>query len=76
MTRLPFPTPALDFWREELRRGKRTPTTFDPLWRAACAEMWALDMAEYPSIAEGFRRDAVKTLRDAAERQRRGEPVQ
>ena len=62
MTRLPFPTPALDFWREELRRGKRTPTTFDPLWRAACAEMWALDMTEYPPIADGFRRDALKIL--------------
>ena len=71
----PFRTPALDAWRNELRKAERTPTDFDALWRAACAEMWSLDMAEYPSIAEGFRWDAVKILRDAAAQQGRGEPV-
>ncbi len=76
MTHRPFPTPALDAWRAELRRSERTKTTFDPLWSAACAEQWAVDLARYPQLAEGFRRDAVKILRDAAACQRRGGPVQ
>jgi hypothetical protein len=37
------PTPALDAWRAELARGERTRTTFDPLFRAACEEMNALE---------------------------------
>ena len=36
-------TPALDAWRAELARGERTRTTFDPLFRAACEEMNALE---------------------------------
>lgn len=62
-----FPTPALDQWHKELARKERTTTTFDPLFRAACAEQWALDLASYPEIALGFRRDAMRILRDALE---------
>jgi hypothetical protein len=29
---------ALEQWHRELREGKRTSTTFDPLWEAACRE--------------------------------------
>ena len=65
MTRRHFPTPALDTWRAELRRRERTTTTFDPLFRAACAEAWAVEYAEYPQVAEGFRRDAQRILKDA-----------
>lgn len=65
VTRRTFPTPAYDLWREEVARGERTITTIDPLFRSACAESWALDLAEYPSIALGFRRDARRILKDA-----------
>jgi len=34
---------ALPAWRAELRANRRTPYTFDPLWRAACEEMLALE---------------------------------
>ena len=37
------PTPALDAWRAELARGERSRTTFDPLFRAACEELNALE---------------------------------
>ncbi len=37
------PTPALDAWRTELARGERTRTTFDPLFRASCEELNALE---------------------------------
>ena len=30
--------PALALWHDELDAGVRTPTTFDALYRAACAE--------------------------------------
>ena len=68
-------TSALDAWLGELRRGERTRTTIDPLWSAACAEQWAVDLAQFPQIAQGFRRDAVKILHDAAAQQERGEPL-
>ena len=64
-TRRTFPTPAYDLWRDEVARGERTTTTIDPLFRSACAESWALDLAEYPLIATGFRRDARRILKDA-----------
>ena len=35
--------PALARWRRELAAGERTITTFDPLWRAACAEAEQLE---------------------------------
>lgn len=46
------PTPALDAWRAELARGKRTHTTFDPLFRAACEEMNALETL--PELRAGY----------------------
>lgn len=70
MTR-PFPTPALDAWRAELREGKRSRTDFDALWRAACAESWALDFAHIPTLAAGFREDAKRIVRDALKQQRK-----
>jgi hypothetical protein len=57
-----LPTPALGVWHKELRRGERTRTTFDALWRAACWEQSALDAA-----ALGFGRAAREDLRRAAE---------
>ena len=44
-------TPALNLWRWELRCGKRTRTTFDALWRAACEEANAL---ENPQLAASY----------------------
>lgn len=38
--------PALELWWDELRAGKRTRTTFDPLWAAACEEMNAKEWLE------------------------------
>lgn len=66
--------PALDAWRRELARGERTPTTFDPLWRAACEEANALEAlaAGLPGLAHGFQRDAARIIRAAAQAQRRG----
>jgi hypothetical protein len=60
---------ALDCWRAELARGERTATTFDPLWRAACAEASALEAEAdgLPALAERFRREAQETLRRAAQ---------
>jgi len=51
-----FRTPALDLWRQELRQGIRTTTTLDDLWRAACAEMTALE-AHHDGLPEAARRD-------------------
>ena len=69
--RRPFPTPALNAWRAELRRGQRARTTFDALFRAACCEQWALDYSDIPALAEAFRADARAIVRDALKAQRR-----
>lgn len=60
-------TPALAAWRAELAVGKRTAYTFDPLWRAACSEMNALEAeaAGLPEIGAGYRREALEILRVA-----------
>lgn len=65
-------TPALDLWRQELREGKRTPTTFDPVWKAACAEASALEFAAagIPALADSFLADARRIIHEAAKRQR------
>lgn len=65
--------PALAAWRAELVRGRRTPTTFDDLWRAACAEQSAIEFEadRLPSIAEGFRAKARQIVLKAA-RARKG----
>ena len=44
MSPRPFPTPALDAWRDEMRRGQRTMRTYDALWQAACSEASALEL--------------------------------
>jgi hypothetical protein len=62
------PTPVLTTWRRELAAGRRTPLTFDPLWRAACAEVWALEHATVPKTAAAFRREARTIILDAARR--------
>lgn len=58
MTRLS--TPALRVWWAELRQGKRTVTTVDALWRAACWEQSALSAAR-----QGFHDSARRDLREA-----------
>ncbi len=59
--------PALTAWRDELRRGLRTSTTYDPLWRSACAEMTALEFEQdrLPEIADRHRADAKEIVRQA-----------
>jgi hypothetical protein len=60
--------PALTAWWAELAAGKRDKLTFDPLWRAACEEMTALefDVAGLLEIAESRRREAERIIRNAA----------
>ncbi len=66
-------TPALDTWRAELAKGERTAAMFDALWRAACAEVTALEFQHVaPILAAGCCRDAARTIRAAAAQQRRG----
>lgn len=71
----PLPTPALDVWHEQLARKERTIFTFDPLWRAACAEMAAREAAHagLPDIARGHLLEAAHYLLTAAQ-QNGGEP--
>ncbi len=40
----PAPPTELKRWRAELAAGKRTPTTFDDLWREACEELNAIEV--------------------------------
>jgi hypothetical protein len=68
----PFRTPALDLWRQELAAGQRTTTTFDPLWRAACAEAAALEFASIPELAQAYLADARRIIREAVREQQRG----
>ena len=65
-------TRALDAWRRELAAGQRTKYDFDPLWRAACDEMNALEAvaAGLPQLARQFQRDAYRIITTAAKRQR------
>lgn len=60
-------SPALSAWRRELAAGLRTPLTFAPLWRAACAEMNAVEFeaAGLPELAASSRRDAERIVRAA-----------
>jgi hypothetical protein len=57
-------TPALDTWRRELATGQRTRTTFDALWRAACAEMAALE-APVPEIRDSCLAEARRIIESA-----------
>ena len=58
--------PALQLWWDELRAGKRTKTTFDALWRAACEEMTAKEWAEsgISELAEASRAHARRAISD------------
>jgi hypothetical protein len=60
--------PALQAWWTELAAGRRTPTTFDPLWRAACAEWSAIEHEAdaLPELAERYRADAGRIISQAA----------
>lgn len=68
MSRASFPTPALDSWRDELRRGLRTVHDRDGLWRAAGADLRALEahVDDLPGIARAFSEDARRALAAAA----------
>ena len=57
-------TPALDAWRRELAAGQRTKYDFDPLWRAACQEMNALE-APTPGLAQFFLSEAHRIIQSA-----------
>ena len=61
-------TPALTAWRREIAAGERTTTTFDALWRAACAEQTALEYLEMglPLLAETARDEARRIIKRAA----------
>ncbi len=58
-------TPALDVWRRELAgREQRTKYDFDPLWRAACAELNARE-APTPGLARFFLTEAKRIIQSA-----------
>lgn len=61
-------TPALTAWRREIAARERSSTTFDALWRAACAEMSALEFRTHGvlAVAASCRRDAQRIVRAAA----------
>lgn len=64
--------PALTAWRAELLRGERTALTFDSLWRAACLELNAQELAGFvPEVAQSYRAKATRILQDAARAQRK-----
>lgn len=51
--------PALAAWHDELRRGVRTSTTLDALWRAACTEANAREFeSAIPALHAGLMADA------------------
>ncbi len=56
--------PALELWRKELAAGQRDAYTFDTLWRAACAEMSAIeaDAAGLHGVAASYARDAQRIV--------------
>ena len=63
--------PALQLWWDELRAGKRTRTTFDSLWAAACEEMTAKEwretkLTELAETNRAYARQAILGARDAA----------
>ena len=57
--------PALELWWDELRAGKRTPETFDPLWAAACEETTATEWSAtgLSGVAETNRTYARRAIR-------------
>ena len=74
----PALAPALDLWRAELAAGVdgqqlEVPQTWklDELYRAACAEMWALEHEEQGlyEVAETYRMDAQQILAEVYRRE-------
>ena len=61
-------SPALEAWRAEIRAGLRTRYVFDPLWRAACEDMHALEAvrADLTGIVASCQRKAREIIRRAA----------
>ncbi len=77
-SQMKHPTPALDLWQAELLAGVdgqrlEVPRTwrFDSLYRAACAEMWAVEHEESQlhGVAETYRGDAQRILAEALKRE-------
>lgn len=66
-------TPSLDLWRRELAAKQRTTDTFDALWRAACAEVEALEFLGHglPWNARTSQARAGRIVLDALREQRR-----
>lgn len=63
--------PALQLWWDELAAGKRTRTTFDALWSAACEEATAKEweetgIGELAETSRAHARRAISDGRDAA----------
>ena len=56
---------VLALWRAELRAGKRTPTDFDALWRAACEEATAAEHTAFPEVRATYLARADTIIRDA-----------
>ena len=55
--------PALAAWGRELAAGTRTIHTFDVLWRAACAEITALELeGTLPALAAAYRVEAAQVI--------------
>ncbi len=59
--------PALDLWRDELRAGLRTPTTFDTLYAAACSEADAREFygMRIPELGDACMARAREIIRQA-----------
>ena len=63
--------PALEAWRQELARGERSPTTFDALHSAACAEANAAEFEGIPQLHAAFMADARRIVEAALRAERR-----
>ena len=66
--------PALAAWWRELRRGERTPLTFDVLHAAACSEMWAREFEPIPQLHRSCTQRAARIIREAARRAKGSRP--
>lgn len=68
--------PALTEWRAQLRAGKRTIDTIDPLWRAAASEAQALELQHVaPGAARQCLEDARRIVLEALRAEQKGAPA-
>lgn len=67
--RRPVRVRALAVWRRELDADTRTVTTFDPLWRAACLEAWAVETGLKTATAARYVDEAERIIATAAQEQ-------